>query len=60
MDKLIRLPEILTITGLSRSSIYRMEESGHFPKRLKIATRIVAWRQTDILEWVKSRSSVAA
>ncbi|WP_171230683.1 AlpA family transcriptional regulator [Ruegeria sp. HKCCA4008] len=54
-NKLIRRPEVETLTGLSRSTIYEWINSGRFPKPLQLGPRTVAWREADILEWIESR-----
>lgn len=56
---LIRRPEINEITGLSVSTIYRLEKSGGFPKRRQISNKSVAWVLSEIEEWIKSRAPVA-
>lgn len=56
-NKVLRLPDVMELTGLSRSTIYAYMESGNFPKPIKLGARAVGWRQTDIDEWISSLSS---
>ncbi|HBK3325498.1 TPA: AlpA family transcriptional regulator [Vibrio parahaemolyticus] len=53
--RLIRLNEVMAITGLSRSSIYRYIDEGRFPEAVSIGSRTVAWVDREILRWVESR-----
>lgn len=53
--RLIRLPEVLEITGLSRSSIYSRMEKGTFPKRKNIGPRSIAWLESEIDHWLEER-----
>jgi len=53
--RLLRLTEACDKTGLSRSSLYVALKRGEFPKPLKIGKRAVAWKSTDIDEWIESR-----
>lgn len=56
--KLIRGKEIYGfngITGKSRSSVYRDIKAGTFPAPVKIGPRSIAWKSTDIADWVSSR-----
>jgi prophage regulatory protein len=46
--RLLRTKEVLAITGLSRVTIYRLEQSGLFPRRLRLGKSAVAWVETDI------------
>lgn len=55
--KLLRLPEVLRKTGLSRSGIYAKEAIGHFPDRVSLGPRAVAWRETEVDEWIKALES---
>ncbi|MBF0294530.1 MAG: AlpA family phage regulatory protein [Magnetococcales bacterium] len=52
---LIRRPTVEKMTGLSRSSIYDMMRGGTFPQPVRLSLRTVAWRTTDISEWISSR-----
>ncbi|WP_159832320.1 AlpA family transcriptional regulator [Novosphingobium sp. TCA1] len=51
-DRLIRLNDVLHITGLSRSTLYRKIDEGSFPKQIRIAARCTAWRESDVIAWV--------
>ena len=53
--RILRLPEVLTITGLSRSQIYRMVAAGQFPPPVRIGERAVGWREEDVQHWLESR-----
>lgn len=52
MTKLIRLPAVKEITGLSRSTIYA---DASFPKQVKIGERAVAWVEDEVRIWIESR-----
>ncbi|MCC5617903.1 AlpA family transcriptional regulator [Nostoc sp. CHAB 5836] len=56
---LLRLPKVMNTTGLGRSTIYRMIAKKLFPRPIKISVRAVAWRQTDIDDWIEARTSTA-
>ena len=53
--RLLRLQDVIEITGLSRASIYRYEARGEFPKRRQVGPNTVRWLDEDLLEWMKSR-----
>ncbi len=50
--RLLRLSEVVVLTGLSRSSIYRKMRDGSFPEPLKIGMRAVRWRKSEIEAWL--------
>lgn len=53
--RLVRLPEVLHRTGLSRSTVYRCVELGQFPKPYPLSSRIVAWSENEIDQWIADR-----
>lgn len=57
-DQFIRLPEVKRLTGLCKSTIYRLEELGLFPRRRKIGPRAVAWLKQEVLAWMEQRPHV--
>ena len=54
-DRFIRAKEIYRKTGLSRSTIWRLEQQGDFPRRRLIAPHTVGWLETEVERWLKSR-----
>jgi predicted DNA-binding transcriptional regulator AlpA len=53
--KLLRLPAVRERTGLSRSTIWRLERRGAFPRHHRISANAVAWIEDDVAEWVRSK-----
>lgn len=53
--RMLRLPQVIALTGLGRDSIYRLGHMGQFPKPRKISERASAWREDEIREWIESR-----
>jgi prophage regulatory protein len=54
----LRLPDVVSQTGLSRSAIYARISEGLFPKQICLGsskTRAVGWLESDIQNWIKSR-----
>ncbi len=54
---LLRLPEVISRTGRSRSRIYADVRTGGFPKPVNIGPRAVAWLETEIDEWIDQRAA---
>lgn len=55
--KIMKRPEVESITGLSRSSIYEKMDKGAFPKPIKLSERSVGWLEHEVQEWLKNRVS---
>lgn len=53
--RLLRLPDVLARTGLSRAAVYRMEIAGEFPRAVQISKRAIGWHEADIAEFIASR-----
>lgn len=56
--KLLRLAQVIEMTGLSRSTIYRYESASAFPKRRRTGPNSVRWLEDDVVKWMESRPSV--
>ena len=57
-ERLVRERERQTITGLSRTQWWLLEQRGLVPARLALSCKSVAWRLSDLLYWVGSLGSV--
>ncbi|MCB2019390.1 MAG: AlpA family transcriptional regulator [Burkholderiaceae bacterium] len=56
---LLRMPAVVKHTGLSRSTIYRLMATRHFPIPVKLAGRAVGWRKSDVDRWSQSLPTAA-
>ena len=53
IKSIYRLPDVMKVAGLSRSSIYLAVSKEEFPKPIKIGRRAVGWHQNVIEEWIQ-------
>ena len=53
--KVVRLPEVRTLTGLSRSTIYSQISQGKFPKPILLGSRAVGWIEQEVEDWLEQR-----
>lgn len=53
---LLRWPAVRDLTGLSRSTIDRLERTGDFPKRVILSANAIGWRRAEVLTWTQSRA----
>jgi prophage regulatory protein len=58
--KLLRFPAVRERTGLSRSTIWRLERRGAFPRHHRISANVVAWIEDDIANWIRSKVTAIA
>jgi|UniRef100_A0A7C3SI69 prophage regulatory protein len=57
-DRILRKRTVLALTGISNSTLWRLERQGKFPARRRISPRLVGWLQSDVLNWLNSRPQV--
>ncbi len=58
MDKLNRVlrdPQVFDITKLSKSTRWRLEKAGLFPKKIRLSPNAVGWLESDIRLWLEQR-----
>jgi prophage regulatory protein len=51
-NSILRLPEVKTRVGLSRSSIYLRVADGSFPRPISLGARAVGWVESDVEDWI--------
>ena len=54
-DRLLRRRQVEEMTGLGRSSIYRLMQQGEFPTPVKVGPAAVRWRESEVTDWSESR-----
>ena len=54
-SRFVRLPEVLQLTGVSRSTIYRWMANGEFPIQISLGGNTVAWLESDLEVWIHRR-----
>ena len=54
-ENLIRLREVMKITGFGRSQIYKLINIGEFPKKIQISPGSVAWLESELETRMKER-----
>ncbi len=61
--RIIRLPELCKLVGLSRSAIYDRSRKlsprydASFPKRIHLGPRTVGWLEAEVMAWIKARAA---
>jgi prophage regulatory protein len=54
-ERFLRLPEVLHLCGLSRSTIYDLISRNAFPQQISLGGKNVAWAHTEITAWMADR-----
>lgn len=58
--RLLRLPEVLSRVGLSKSTIYARVAAGSFPASVRLGEKSVAWIEADVEAWIQERIAQAS
>lgn len=56
--KVIRMAQVIELTGLSRATIYRHMDKDIFPRPIRLGERSVGWIEEEVLAWLASRVQV--
>ncbi|QGY27432.1 helix-turn-helix transcriptional regulator [Pantoea cypripedii] len=54
-DRFMRLPEVISTCGLSRSTIYDLISREQFPSQISLGGKNVAWLASEIDCWMQAR-----
>ena len=58
-DRVLKMYEVVEMTGLSRRSIHRLVEAGTFPVQVAVdpvnTPTTMGWRRSEVLQWMASR-----
>lgn len=52
------LGDVLKLVGLSRSTLYQLVSTGHFPPQVRLSARRVGWLHSEVTTWVAERAKV--
>ena len=58
-DRFLRLPEVEHLTGLKKSTIYRLMRERKFVQCVQVTPRCTAWPEASVLSWVQDRIAAA-
>ena len=54
-NRILRLPEVIRVSGLARSTIYLRVQEKRFPAPIKLSERSVGWVETEVQSWIDQR-----
>lgn len=58
-ERFLPLPEVISRTGLSKSTIYAQIRNSCFPKYIPLGARRVGWLESEVNQWIAQRVCVA-
>ncbi len=51
----LRMGDVLRLTGLARSTVYRLMAANGFPAPCRLGQRAIGWRSEDVAQWTATR-----
>ena len=54
-DRIIRAKEVQEMTGLSRTTLWRLEQKDAFPKRVSLGGQSVGWKLSEVQDWIDDK-----
>lgn len=53
--KVLRIKGVCSLTNMSRSFIWAQVKNGTFPQPLALGIKARGWRESEVLDWLKTR-----
>jgi len=54
-EQILKLPEVAKVTGLARSTIYKLISEDLFPKQIKLTKFSSGWIKSEVDSWIEDR-----
>lgn len=55
MKTILRISQVMQLTGLAKSTLYKYIKNNEFPVPIQLGVRTVGWLEGDIFEWIQKR-----
>lgn len=56
--QIVRSPVVVTLTSLSRPTIYRLIKLGKFPRQIRLSENAVGWDIGEVNCWIQQRKAM--
>ena len=53
--RLMKLKEVIEMTRLAKSTIYKLQSEDKFPKSVTLSARAVAWVESEVQDWIREK-----
>jgi len=60
LDKFLSIKEVIEVTGLSRTTVWRLGRDGQFPKSRQISPGRRAFLRSEIEAWIREKAAEVA
>lgn len=53
MEKLIRIPRVMELVGIKKSTVWLWVKQGKLPQPKKLSSRVTVWRESEIIDYIE-------
>ncbi|MHB1956717.1 MAG: helix-turn-helix transcriptional regulator [Leptospirales bacterium] len=57
-ERILKLPEVVDTTKLSRTTIYTLVQNGEFPRPLRLSARASGWLLSEVQGWLSRKAAI--
>jgi prophage regulatory protein len=54
-DRVLSKKEVVSLTGLSKSTVYAYIQKGIFPAQIRLGFKRVGWLESELMDWISKR-----
>ncbi|KGQ33760.1 hypothetical protein JP34_07865 [Gallibacterium anatis] len=54
-ERFLKCEDVIALTGLPRSSIYKRMNTKTFPQKINLGGRRVVWLESEVKEWMNQQ-----
>lgn len=58
-EQILKLPDVIKVTGLARSTIYKLISENRFPKQIKLTNFSSGWLKSEVESWLDERIAIS-
>jgi predicted DNA-binding transcriptional regulator AlpA len=51
-ERFLRLPQILRLIPIGKSTLWERVKKGEFPKQIKLGSKISVWKESDVRAYI--------
>ena len=56
-NNILKIPAASKKAGISRSTIYKLEALGDFPKKIKLSPRSIGFLESEVDDWIAQKAN---
>ena len=58
-DRFIRIREVMRLTGLARSTIFFLINTGRFPRQIPLGCAASGWLESEVMQWCEAQVQIS-